>query len=252
MDPVLALGSADKAGRDAARDHQAGAGRVRRRRRGGSRAGGLVPWLRAGRGPIGPGQGRIEAIGDDAAGEADLAAQPPDQGCDRQGGVGEVGIDAVVLGQPFPEIGGEPFPGLGLGDGDGLGQARGDGLAPAVLPVLPPVGAGLGLPPRLLPLPAQPGLQRDGAADAAEQAAEVGLGLSGAVEIVGLEGGHDPGLEAHGHRLGASGHAGQHRQVGLVRGRRSGRGSPGLDPRIDHPCIRTKQELKVKRNCGAS
>ena len=65
----------------------------------------------------------------------------------------------------------------------------GDGLTPVVLLVLPALPPDFGLAPRLLPLLAQPGLERDGAADAEEEATEAGLRLPGAIEIAGREGG---------------------------------------------------------------
>jgi len=123
------------------------------------------------------------------AGEADIAGEAADQGLDRQGGVGEVGVDALVLGEPFPEVGRQLFPGLGLPGGDAAGDALGDGLAPVVLLVLPTVAVGLGLALSLLMLLSQFHLEGDGAADAEKEVAEAGLGSPGAVEIAGVEGG---------------------------------------------------------------
>jgi hypothetical protein len=168
------------------------------------------------------------------AGEADGAAEAPDQGLDRQSGVGEVDVDALVLGELFPELGGQSLAGLGFHDGDGAGEAFADGAAPPILLVLTPVLPGRGPALRVLALLAQPALQRNGTADAEEEVAEMGLGSAGAIEIAGLEGGHALGLEARGQRLGDMGQAGQHREVGLIRGRRSGEESPEPDGAIDH------------------
>jgi len=95
---------------------------------------------------------------------------------------------------------------------------------------------------RLL-LPAQPGLERDDAADAEEQAAEAGLGLAGTVGIAGREGGGGAGLAGPRHLQGQLRQPGQHLDLpgSLIRGRRSGGRSFGCDG-INHVCIRTKQE----------
>jgi len=176
------------------------------------RAGGLA--LRACAGSVGPGFRRGGAAGRrrPAGRQAEGAAQAGDQRLDRQGPVGEVDVDALVLGQLFPQIDGQPLPGIGIGSrGDDLGDALGDGLAPVVLlflPALPPV---LGLAPRLLPLLAQLDLQCDGAADAEEEAAEAGLRIPAAVEIAGLEGGDAQGLETTGQFLRERHQLGQHR-----------------------------------------
>ncbi|WP_342237061.1 hypothetical protein [Inquilinus sp. OTU3971] len=99
----------------------------------------------------------------------------------------------------------------------------------------------VGVAPLLLPLLVQPGLQRGGA-DAQRGAVEAGLGLAGAVEIAGREGGETLSLEGLGQLHGEPRQLGQHRGVGLVRGRRGGSGSSGFDGTFDHLCIRTKQE----------
>jgi hypothetical protein len=158
---------------------------------------------------------------DPAGRQAEGPAQAGDQGLDRQGGVGEVDVDAFVLGQLFPELDGQLFLCLGVGSrGDGVGDALGDGLAPVILLLLPGLPPDFGLAPCLLPLLAQPGLERYGAADAEEQAAEAGLRIPGAVEIADREGGEGQGVKAAGQLLREFHQLGQHR--GLVRGRRRG------------------------------
>ncbi|WP_343715804.1 hypothetical protein [Inquilinus sp.] len=254
--------------------------------------------------------------------QAEGPAQAGDQDPDRQGGVGEVDVDALVLGQPLPEIDGHLTLAVDIdvwGGVDGAGDALGDGLAPVVFLILPVLPPDVGLAPHLLPLlpqlgleryspadaeeqaaeadlgrrgaveivgrdaqgleaarqlqraldqlgqhrslvgvgrflllPAQLGLERDDAADAEKQAAEPGLGLAGAVEIAGRQGGGSAGLEGPGHFQGELRQPGQHLDLpgSLIRGRRSGGRSFGCDG-IGHPLNRTNREQRVKGNCPA-
>ncbi|MGF6229564.1 hypothetical protein QFZ27_003519 [Inquilinus ginsengisoli] len=69
----------------------------------------------------------------------------------------------------------------------------------------------------------------------------------GAVEIAGREGGEPSSLKGPGHLQGEPGQPGQHLGLPLVRGRRSGGGSPGWDC-IDHVLIRTKAEHLSQQN----
>ncbi|MGF6230864.1 hypothetical protein QFZ27_004819 [Inquilinus ginsengisoli] len=199
----------------------------------------VVPSGRAALGLAGPGR---PGTAGPVRRQAEVAAEPGYQDFDRQDGVGEVDVDALILGEPFPVFGGQPLPGLGLLGRDDAGDALGDGAAPMIFLALPPVPVVFGFAPCLLALLPQLHLEGDGAADAEEEAAEAGLRLPGAVEIADLEGGDALGLEAAGQPLGEPGQPGQHRGVlgGFVRGWRGGGGTPGFDGVIDHSCIRTK------------
>jgi hypothetical protein len=96
----------------------------------------------------------------------------------------------MVAGQPLPELGRQPVARLRIGgrSRDGSCDAPGDAAAAVGRLSQPVVPVLLGATQGLIPLLAQPGPQRDGAADAEKEAAEMGFSLAGAVEVAGLQG----------------------------------------------------------------